>query len=712
MHLNAQRKLRFGTILMLVSAISHAQAPGIQWQNTISGGSSDYLKSVKQTTDGGYILGGYSNSGISGDKTEPTLGYHDYWVVKLDAAGSIQWQNTIGGSGFDYLESVQETTDGGFILAGYSNSGISGDKTELCQGGDDYWVIKLDASGSIQWQNNIGGSNYDYLYSIQQTTDGGYVLGGSSNSGISGDKTESTRGNFDIWVVKLNAAGNVLWQNDIGGSNEDYLFSIQQTTDDGYILGGHSISGISGDKTEACQGLEDYWVLKLDAAGNIQWQNTIGGNNSDLLNSIQQTTDGGYVLGGYSSSSISGDKTEPLQGSADLWVVKLDATGNIQWQNDIGGSSTDRLISIQQTTDGGYILGGFSNSGISGDKTEACQGNYDYWVVKLDATGSIHWQSDIGGSDEDRLYSIHQTADGGYIMGGYSVSPISGDKTEPPLGYHDYWVVKLEGACAPTSELCNGLDDNCNGVADDGVIETISISAAGATTFCSGGSVGLTAVHTGVTLQWKKNGVIIPGATGVTYTATKTGDYTCQTTSACGTATSTVIPVLVNKTPSASISAGGPTTFCAGGSVTLTETPVGGSSYQWYKGASVITGATSTTYVATTAGNYKCRVTKTATGCFKNSNTITVSVVCREGDILAESSFQLYPNPTSDFITIETDLPTVKTIHLTDALGQVLQTITTSKNTITIDLKTVSSGVYFIRMEDTVNVLTQKFIKQ
>lgn len=262
------------------------------------------------------------------------------------------------------------------------------------------------------------------------------------------------------------------------------------------------------------------------------------------------------------------------------------------------------------------------------------------------------------------------------------------------------------------AEVCNGIDDNCNGTADDGVAETISISAGGATTFCSGGSVVLTAVHSGASLQWKKNGVNIPGATGVNYTVTKTGDYTCQTTSACGTATSTVITVVVNKLPSASISAGGPTTFCAGGSVTLTETPVGGSSYQWYKGATAIPGATTTTYIATTTGNYKCRVTKTATGCFKNSNTIAVSVVCREGDVLAGSSFQLYPNPASDFITIETDLAREKTFYLTDALGQILQTITTSENTITIDLNNISSGVYFIKMEDGVNAVTQKFIKQ
>ncbi|QQR96354.1 MAG: hypothetical protein IPJ93_07000 [Bacteroidota bacterium] len=225
-------------------------------------------------------------------------------------------------------------------------------------------------------------------------------------------------------------AQEIEWQNTIGGNYTDQLYSIQQTTDGGYILGGWSESYISGDKTENSFGCSDYWVVKLDSIGNIQWQNTIGGNSGDGLYSVQQTTDGGYILGGVSTSNISGDKTENSQGYIDYWVVKLDASGNIQWQNTIGGNSDDYLTSIQQTTDGGYILGGSSNSNISGDKTENSQGDYDYWVLKLDPTGNIQWQNTIGGSINDQLYSIQQTIDGGYILGGWSNSNISGDKTE------------------------------------------------------------------------------------------------------------------------------------------------------------------------------------------------------------------------------------------------------------------------------------------
>ena len=244
-------------------------------------------------------------------------------------------------------------------------------------------------------------------------------------------------------MVKLDASGNIQWQNTIGGYENDNLYSLQQTTDGGYILGGRSMSNATGDKTENSQGLDDYWVVKIDATGNIQWQNTIGGNSWDELESIEQTSDGGYILGGSSDSDNSGDKTENSQGDFDYWVVKLDATGNLQWQNTIGGDNWDKLKSIQQTTDGSYIFGGYSSSNISGDKTENSQGNYDYWVINIDSIGNILWQNTIGGLYAEALSSIKQTIDGGYIIGGQSVSPISGDKTEDSQGNNDYWVIKL-----------------------------------------------------------------------------------------------------------------------------------------------------------------------------------------------------------------------------------------------------------------------------
>ncbi|MBK7853915.1 MAG: hypothetical protein IPJ79_02535 [Bacteroidetes bacterium] len=421
------------------------------------GSGGDNLSAIQQTSDMGYILGGLSLSNTSGDKTEDnldtTLSSPDYWIVKTDSAGNIQWQNTIGGSGNDQLHSLQQTTDGGYILGGYSSSNISGDKTELSNGGFDYWMVKTDAVGSIQWQSTIGGNNDDYLKYIRQTIDGGYILGGYSNSNISGDKAENCIGNNDYWIIKTDATGNIQWQNTIGGNRRDELRSIQQTTDGGYILGGYSQSNISGDKTENNLGsgspiTGDYWVVKIDAIGNIQWQNTIGGSLDDALCLIEQTSDGGYILGGYSYSNLSGDKTENSNGWYDYWIVKTDFAGSIQWQNTIGGSNLDYLYSVKQTPDGGYILGGFSDSDISGDRTEIGNAGFDYWIIKTGSTGNLQWQNIIGGNGDDILLpSIEQTDDGSYILGGYSTSNIGGDKTENNLDSAqmsaDFWIIKL-----------------------------------------------------------------------------------------------------------------------------------------------------------------------------------------------------------------------------------------------------------------------------
>jgi hypothetical protein len=229
----------------------------------------------------------------------------------------------------------------------------------------------------IEWQNTIGGDAGDELTCIRQTADGGYIVGGKSYSGISGDKTEAVIGYpypyQDYWVLKLDASGNIVWQNDIGGSSTDRLEDIQQTPDGGYILAGYSDSNISGDKTENCYIDMDYWIIKIDSIGNIEWQNTIGAYGNDALLAIDQTTDGGYILGGQSSSDASGDKIEDnigLAGDPDYWIVKVDSTGEILWQNTIGGDGSDHLRSIQQTSDGGYILGGWSYSDLSNDIPE------------------------------------------------------------------------------------------------------------------------------------------------------------------------------------------------------------------------------------------------------------------------------------------------------------------------------------------------------
>jgi len=432
--------------LLLGAFTVFSQDPAIIWQNTIGGDSADFLITMEPTADGGHILGGHSFSDASGDKTEDNTGPIAIWIVKIDDSGTIQWQNTIGGDEEDYVNVVKQTTDGGYIVLGGSNSGISGDKTEDSRGGLDFWILKLDGSGTIVWQHTYGGAQNDFETYGQQTSDGGYIVGGYSDSDVSGDKTAPSNGGRDYWVLKLDSTGNITWQKTFGGSLVDRVGATLQTADGGYILGGFSDSPVSGNKTENSQGSLDFWIVKLDSTGNITWQNTIGGSNFDVLRDLIQTSDGGYIAAGYSSSDTSGDKTEDSRGDVDYWIVKLDATGNITWQKTFGGQFEDSLRDVKQLANGSYVVAGFSSSGISGDKTENRIGGYDYWLLRLNTSGNLVSQNTIGGNlDESDTY-ISPTSDGNFVMASTSSSDISGDKGENSEGANDYWVFKTTSA--------------------------------------------------------------------------------------------------------------------------------------------------------------------------------------------------------------------------------------------------------------------------
>lgn len=425
--------LILGAILFQLNCFSQ---PAIQWQKALGGSGGDVAYSIQQTGDGGYIVAGYTGSS-NGDVTL-NHGDYDYWIVKLNATGTIQWQKSFGGSFFNFARSIQQTTDGGYIVAGSTNS-IDGDVIGN-HGGYDGWILKLDATGTIQWQKTLGGLFEDGALNVRQTTDGGYIVAGYSGS-TDGDVTVNY-GGLDYWIVKLNATGTIQWQKTLGGSGRDVAYSIEQTTDGGYIVAGSSNS-YDGDVSGGF-GSYDYWAVKLDATGMIQWEKSFGGSLIDEAYSIRQTADGGYIVAGNSNST---DFFIGNHGGDDYWVVKLSEAGVIQWQKTLGGSGYDHARSIQQTMDGGYIVAGVTYS-TDGDVT-GNHGTYDYWIVKLNATGTIQWQKALGGSNDDDAFSIQQTADGGYIVAGISNSSDGGINGNHGNG--DYWIVKLEAYLSTSS---------------------------------------------------------------------------------------------------------------------------------------------------------------------------------------------------------------------------------------------------------------------
>ena len=369
----------------------------LEWQKSFGGNKVDLLQSVALTYDGGFILGGTSSSDKGTIKTDACKGQEDFWIIKLNAKGQEMWQKTIGGSGMEKLLSIAPTKDGGYILGGTSSSdrndtkGIDDPygKWENSKGNLDYWVVKLDSKGTVEWQKTLGGKYHDELKSIHQTLDGGFILGGYSNSPVSGNKTAPNFGLGDYWVVKLNEDGNVQWQQTYGGDGDDNLFSLIPTKDGGYLLGGNSNSGATNSKSKTNKSGTDFWVIKVDAIGLIQWQDTYDFGKYDVLTSLVENKDGSFLIGGYAQSEL-GNKQKTTsktvkadkEGISDYIALKIDAEGKERWSKTVGSKGDEVLRKLLETRDGGYLLAGTSNGGISRDKKTAKGGN-DFWVVKL-----------------------------------------------------------------------------------------------------------------------------------------------------------------------------------------------------------------------------------------------------------------------------------------------------------------------------------------
>ena len=398
-----------------------------QWARTYGGSEDDYPSSILETSDGGYIVAGTTES--FGDEIR------NIWILKLALDGTIEWQKTYRGGEREYAYSIQQTSEGGYIIGG---------SVQLIGQGWFILVIKISPLGDIEWKQYYQDPNHDYphpfteeptgsqgaeLYSIQQTNDGGYIA--VCNAWIHFDDE------IAIWILKLSAAGEIEWEKIYGRSAiDDQVYSVKQTNDGGYIVAGHTESYGAGSS--------DILILKLALDGTIEWQKTYGGVESEKTNSILLTNDGGYIVAGHTESYGAG--------SSDVLILKLALDGTIEWQKTYGGNASDAANSIQKTFDGGYIVAGTSYSFVVG--------NWEFWILKLNILGAIEWQKTYGGGQIEEAKSIQQTIDGGYI--------VAGTTDTYGAGKRDYLILKLfsNGDISPA---CRFISDSNAEVFDTGI---------------------------------------------------------------------------------------------------------------------------------------------------------------------------------------------------------------------------------------------------
>jgi len=378
MKIISKTSFAFICILLLFQFSAVKVYPG--WFKHYGGTGDDDGKSIQQTSDGGYIVAGHTDSF--------THGYLDFAIYKLNSSGNKTWFKHYGGANLDSGKSVQQTSDGGYIVAGNTYS--------YTHGNEDIAIFKLNSIGNKVWFKHYGGSSNDVAYSIQQTSDGGYI--------VAGETASYTHGGYDFAIYKLNSSGNKVWFKHYGGTQDDYGQSIQQTSDGGYIVAG-------GTHTYT-YGSSDFAIYRLNSNGNKVWFKHYGGANFDSGISVQQTSDGGYIVAGITLSYT--------YGTWDFAIYKLDSSGNKIWFKHYGGNQVDGAYSIQQTSDGGYV--------VAGRAASYSHGSEDFGIYKLTSSGNKTWFKHYGGANLDSGKSVQQTSDGGYIVAGYTVSYTYGNE--------------------------------------------------------------------------------------------------------------------------------------------------------------------------------------------------------------------------------------------------------------------------------------------
>jgi len=425
----------FYTIILALIIGASANAQQIQWDKTFGGTSDDEANCIEKTSDGGYIVVGYSAS--NDIDLALNKGAKDFWILKLDENGNKQWQKTYGGGLDDVANAVKQTSDGGYIVVGdtKSNDGDVGTHPNHAYYITNRWILKLTSTGNLSWKQYIGnGNSYAKATSLVQANDGGYIIAGSQPY-----VTVQNIALYDYQILKLSSSGSIIWDVRFGGMYDDIASSIVKTSDGNYVVAGESwsndrdVANHNGTVGVSGVGTPDFWLIKIDDSGNLLWQNSLGSTGHEQCYSVKQTLDGGYILGGRTYDNFC--------------LIKCNSSGVLEWQKNYGGSDTDVGKSIIQTEDGGYLIVGYSNSAIGQDVTDhhANSGTFfnDFWTVKVNSSGEKEWTKSYGGSQNDMGQSIVESADGGYAIAGFTLSfDGDGDVTNHISG-RDFWIAKL-----------------------------------------------------------------------------------------------------------------------------------------------------------------------------------------------------------------------------------------------------------------------------
>ena len=358
-----------------------------KWMKTFGGKEQDFGSSVQQTSDGGYIVFGVTESYGAGSE--------DFWLIKTDSDGNKIWDKTYGGEESDDVSFGRQTIDGGYIIVGHT---YSFDVVKA-----DIWLVKTDSEGNKVWDKTFGGTGYETASEVWQTNDGGYVVFGYTDSFGAGVR--------DMWLIKTDSEGNMLWDKTYGGDNDDRGESVKQTSDGGYILAGET-------RTSEPTYKFDVRLIKTDNSGEIIWDQTYGGSEHKTACSVQQTSDGGYIICG--EIEVGGLNED------DIWLLKTDSEGELSWEKIFGDHFSDRSWSVQQTSDGGYVIAGDTFAGP----------RVDGLLIKTDSNGEEEWSKTYGKQYTDVILHVQQTSDGGYIL--------TGCYQHKRFQYWDLWLIKTD----------------------------------------------------------------------------------------------------------------------------------------------------------------------------------------------------------------------------------------------------------------------------